>query len=155
MCLDDTVRIPLRARDGSVRAYALIDAADTDFVNQWRWCLSRNGYAQRENHWMHRDLLGLTPGDGLEGDHINRNRLDNRRSNLRKVTKRGNRQNVSSNRRSTSIYRGVSWSSKQKKWVSQIKVNKQNIVLGMFDNEEHAAEVARRARHQNMPFSHD
>jgi hypothetical protein len=30
--------IPLRAADGSVRAYAIVDDADVDFLDQWRWC---------------------------------------------------------------------------------------------------------------------
>lgn len=33
----DTVRIPLRARDGSIRAYALVDAADAEWLSQWTW----------------------------------------------------------------------------------------------------------------------
>ena len=39
------VLIPLRARDGGVRAFAIVDAADADFVDQWRWRLNANGYA--------------------------------------------------------------------------------------------------------------
>jgi hypothetical protein len=34
--------IPLRARDGSVKAWALIDAADAAWLNQWRWSMFPN-----------------------------------------------------------------------------------------------------------------
>ena len=45
-------------------------------------------------HYLHREVLGLTPGDGLETDHRNGDRLDNRRSNLRVATRAQNAQNV-------------------------------------------------------------
>lgn len=65
--------IPLSARDGSIRAYAIVDATDAHWINQWRWHLDK-GYARR-NEWrdgkciailLHRELLGLRSGDGLE-----------------------------------------------------------------------------------------
>lgn len=49
---------------------------------------------------MHRRIMGLQIGDGLQVDHINHDTLDNRRSNLRVVTSRGN----NSNRRKQSIF---------------------------------------------------
>jgi hypothetical protein len=39
---------------------------------------------------LHRLILGLEPGSDLECDHINRNPWDNRRANLRKVTRKEN-----------------------------------------------------------------
>ncbi len=86
------VRMPLRARDGTIRAYAIVDARDVGLAIH-RWHLSNDEYAHRRTSRtdgkrvvlaLHREVLGLVPGDGLEGDHINlRNRLDCRRSNLR------------------------------------------------------------------------
>lgn len=165
MCSDDTVRIPLRARDGSVRAYALVDAADADFVNQWRWCLDGVGYAVRARNIgcgkstrkfrLHRELLGLTDVKAIDIDHISGDRLDNRRSNLRVLPKGGNAQNRPSNRDTTSQYRGVSWRSKNKKWCAQIKVRGKVTHLGLFVSEEEAAEVALAARRLHMPFATD
>ena len=43
--------------------------------------------------YLHRLIMGLTPGDGLEVDHLNGNGLDNRRENLRVVTHAQNHQN--------------------------------------------------------------
>jgi len=160
MCLEDTVRIPLRARDGSIRAYALVDAADADWVNQWRWCLTA-GYASRGMRvngrsrvvYLHRELLALTPGDAFDGDHINRNKMDNRRNNLRALPKGKNLQNVSSQEGSTSRHRGVYWNKKAGKWTAQIGINGRSTYLGLFLREDDAAEAARAAQRRVFPFS--
>lgn len=156
------VRIPLRARDGSIRAYALIDADDAAWANQWRWSLSTGGYVHRgtfiggvrRTHRLHRELLGLVPGDGLEADHINHDRLDNRRSNLRVVSRSGNQQNRSGNRQATSSYRGVSRAAGGR-WQAHIKVNGKGINLGSFDDERVAGEAARLARQRYFPYTND
>lgn len=158
---DGAALIPLRARDGSVRAYAIVDAADADWVNQWRWCLDGNGYASRgvrhsgrtRQFQLHRELLGLTRGDGFEGDHIDRNHLNCRRYNLRVVRRPGNTQNKSSYAGSTSAYRGVSWTADRGRWQAQIQVNGKKTHLGFFSDEHEAAEVARAARVRMMPFA--
>lgn len=161
---DTTARIPLRARDGSIRAYALVDAADAEWANQWRWSLGK-GYAlrigcaggSRQTILLHRELLGLSPGDGLEGDHINRDRLDCRRANLRVVPKKGqpNHQNVSSHRGATSRHRGVSWDKRNGKWFVKVWAGGKHHYLGLFADEEEAAQVARDARLRLMPYAVD
>lgn len=169
MRLDDTapdgaVLIPLRARDGAVRAYAIVDAEDADFVNQWRWSLGSNGYVHRgtcraggvqRTYRLHREIMGLVPGDGLEVDHINRNRLDNRRSNLRVATRMMNAQNTSGQRKSTSPHRGVHWAKHIGKWVANIKIDGRVRNLGCFEDELEAARVARQARLAAFPYAVD
>lgn len=168
MRLDDTapdgaVLIPLRARDGSVRAYAIVDAADADWVNQSRWNLVTKGYAQRavrvgdrqRFRTMHRELMGLVPGDGLEVDHINRNKLDNRRSNLRVVTRAENAQNMPKYRGSSSRFRGVYLDRSTRKWRANIRIAGRVRSLGCFDDEMEAARVAREARLAALPFAVD
>jgi len=80
--------------------YALVDDEDYDFLNQWKWHYHSMGYASRrkwikgqnrqESILMHRFLMN-TPV-GMDTDHINRNKLDNRRSNLQICTKGLNHQ---------------------------------------------------------------
>ena len=155
--------IPLRAKDGSVRAYALIDAADAEWVNQWKWCLDGVGYVNRADRStgqtrslkLHRALLGMTVGDGLEVDHINRNRLDNRRANLRIVPRAANRQNTNSRRNSTSKHRGVSWNKKAQAWLAQMSVNGKYFRIGLFLSEDEAAQAATTARRLHMPYAVD
>ena len=65
------------------------------------------GYAQENTtkQYLHR-MIANTPRGGIT-DHINRNRLDNRRANLRVVDGTGNMLNVSPKRNCSSRYKGV------------------------------------------------
>lgn len=77
-------RIPLRKRDGTITHYALVDQADYEQVSKRRW--SWDGHYPRSSKTrLHIFLLG-DPPPGMYTDHINRNTLDNRRSNLRWLT---------------------------------------------------------------------
>lgn len=123
--------------------FALVDDEDFEFLNQWKWCLRNSGrYAGRcdykNNKWilMHR-VINNTPV-GMETDHINRNKLDNRRSNLRSVTGCQNMMNVGVPSNNVSGYRGVSWDNKHKKWMAQIVVEWKSIWLGRHSRLEDA-----------------
>jgi hypothetical protein len=155
-------RIPLYARDGSVRAYTLFDAADIDFVAQWHWGVTSDGYVvradesgSRRSFYLHRELLGLKRGDPREGDHIDRNTLNNRRGNLRIVTHAQQQQNLPGHIGVSSRYRGVNWNAALGKWEASVMVNRKKIHLGLFVDEVEAARSARAARSRLMPFSVD
>lgn len=154
---DGSAEMPLYGRDGQIRAVTVVDAADAPTTSQWRWYLNNRGYAVRSEGTrlvlLHRAILGLTRGDGLEGDHINRDRLDNRRSNLRILTKQTNPQNQSSYRGSSSAFRGVSWDKSKQRWVAYIYMNGKRTTLGRFREETEAAATARDARRRLMPFA--
>lgn len=77
-------RIPVRKR-GEIVAWALVDEGDFATLSAVRWSLNGSGYAMGTLGLMHRVILGLTRGEG-EVDHVNRDKLDNRRSNLRLVS---------------------------------------------------------------------
>ncbi len=67
--------------------FALVDDEDHERCCKYEWKVGACGDAF--NHiglTMHRFILNLKVGDGLHGHHVNRNRLDNRRSNLLAVT---------------------------------------------------------------------
>lgn len=111
----------------------LVDLEDFTLLSQFKWHLSNVGYACRsyknKKCYMHR-LITNAP-DGMDVDHINGNKLDNRRSNLRVVTRSQNMANLKS-ARSKSGYKGVVWNAALKKWQAQIKVNYKNHSLGYF-----------------------
>lgn len=100
---DDAIRIPLRDRTSQVVAYALLDPQDAHLAEQ-RWYRNSAGYAVRNQYLgggranpkmvtvrLHREVMQAP--DGLETDHIDGDRLNNRRSNLRLVTPAENMQN--------------------------------------------------------------
>jgi HNH endonuclease/AP2 domain-containing protein len=134
---DMTAYIPLTKGQ-----FAIVDDEDFAFLSQWKWQYSgryavRTGpRPSRKNIWMHR--LIINPPEGLEVDHINRNRLDNRRCNLRVVTHSFNIQN-SPIQKHTSGYRGVYWNKERQKWSAGAGGRKQFCWLGYFRNELDAA----------------
>lgn len=154
------VAIPIRSRDGSIRAHVLVDAADADWANQWRWSLTDLGYAYRvqkvdgaqRNIRMHRALLGCETGDGVEVDHIDGNRLNNQRANLREATRLQNAQNLAPLGR-TSRFRGVYYNRNLSRWHARVRVNGHTHHLGYFAREDEAAEAARLARRRLMPYA--
>ena len=154
---DGTALITLRNRDWQIVGHAVIDGADADLVGDLRWFLGNTGYAEKRVNRrvvsIHRMILGLTYDDGLEGDHINRDRLDNRRANLRIVTKGQNSQNKGSQPGSTSAYRGVSWSKRSCAWIVQVMTGRKNHRFGPFSDEHEAGRVAKEARARLMPYS--
>jgi len=94
--------IPIYNRAGDVTATTIVDADIYPALVRWAWCLTEGGYVARsrflplggrENLKLHRVVMCCTPNDHLQIDHINRNRLDNRRANLRFVTTSENLQN--------------------------------------------------------------
>lgn len=158
-----TVHIPLRRNDGTVRAYAVIDGADAPQVVVHRWSYLSGDYAMRHDRTLpgrpaillHRQLMGLTRGDGLEVDHFDGDGLNNRRSNLRVCTRALNAQNRGAGRGSRSRYRGVAWHREGRKWAVNVSVLGRNHYLGLFDDEDDAGRAAAAWRAEHMPFSSD
>lgn len=151
--MSDTIQIPLRARDGAIRAYATIDAVDAERVGPYRWCLHSQGYAFRNTRvggrhgsqvgtFLHRFLLDAGPDEQV--DHKNRDRLDCRRSNLRLTDGLTNGQNVSS-RPGTSAYRGVSL-HRSGRWRATVKHGGRQHSFGLHVTEELAAAAAAAGR---------
>ena len=96
--------------------------------------------------FIHRLILfGEHDGNtGVLVDHINRNPLDNRRSNLRTCNAEENARNVTVQEGTYSGVLGVSWYEPGKKWRAYICPNRKFISLGYYDNIEDAI-AARRA----------
>lgn len=128
--------------------FALVDAADFDWLNKYPWHAKRydrlwyavNSYeinGRRTTRRMHRMILNVPKGK--QTDHRNLNGLDNRRTNLRICTHGQNNQNRRVCRNSASQYKGVFRSGK--KWSAAIKINYKKYHLGTFANEIDAAKV--------------
>ena len=139
--------IPLTGKWG-LGKFAIVDDDDFVYLSQWKWvCLdtgypARNIYAPKNKTRitpLHRVLIRDVP-KGLEVDHINRNKLDNRRENLRVVTRAVNMMN-------RNCYdclwprRGVSWHKGNKLWRVQISINGKNTHIGYFKNIKDAEDA--------------
>jgi hypothetical protein len=138
--------------------FAIVDPEDYAWLSQYKWYARKSGqvyYAGRSfningrkfNPQMHREIIlrhcpnarSLRQYD-LVIDHINNNGLDNRKVNLRIVTQKQNCWNSRAKFASrSSCYKGVSWCSRTRKWVSKISVAGKSVHLGYFDNEIDAA----------------
>lgn len=135
-----TAKIPLGI--GAKSGYAIVDANDS-WVDKHNWSLASTGYAQTRHNGstllMHMLILGKK--DGLEIDHININRLDNRRSNLRHVTHGENMYNLPLAKNNTSGIRGVDYDRRRGRWRAQIQKNGRNKFIGHFDSIMEAAKA--------------
>ena len=151
---------------GQIVAHAQVDGQDVDHVSKFRWSLHNRGYAitggGNSKVLMHRLILGLAnePGQGrgsgagqLQADHINGDKLDNRRSNLRVVTNQENHQNRQSGAAGTSRYRGVSRHSSSGKWQAKVKAKGKAHWGGYYDSELEAAVAAWELRQRLLPMS--
>ena len=125
----------------------IVDDEDYELFSRYKWHLT-NGYAIRhrnENgkhvgwHLMHRDIMHANTEQQI--DHINHNKLDNRKENLRFATVRQNGCNQLPQTGCSSKYKGVCWSKWANKWQAQIKNKGRRIYLGLYDTEERAAQA--------------
>lgn len=126
----------------------LVDDELYDELNRYKWftltsSTSKSGYAarsgprpQKQAILMHRVIMNALTGDEI--DHINGNTLDNRRINLRVVTRS---QNVQNSRPQKGKYKGVSLRKGKGRWRARIMLNGKLIHLGDFKTAEEAAKV--------------
>ena len=127
--------------------YAIVDDDDYNklVVNRWYYGeYGKTGYAKRASKdrerkciRMHHEVLPLVAGYMI--DHINGDGLDNRKQNLRLVTKSQNMMNSGVRKNSTSGYKGVCWAKRYNKWVVHIWKDYKQIFIGYFKDPKEAA----------------
>jgi hypothetical protein len=135
--------------------FALIDDADYDFVNQWKWSFDGsyavrghylgniNGKDKYKKIYLHRVINETLKG--FETDHINKNKLDNRRCNLRSATKGQNSRNHNAHKNNITGICGVVWNNNVNKYRVRITVNKKIFNLGYFNDINKAIKVRIKA----------
>ena len=124
---------------------AIVDDEDFEWLSQWKWCYDGN-YAVRHSPtvngkrrpiWMHREIM-KTP-EGMETDHRDMDKINNRKENLRICLLSENQRNRVAYANNTSGYKGVTWNRRDKEWRAQITVESRIIQLGGFRTAEEAA----------------
>lgn len=128
---------------------ALIDLEDLERVIEYKWTdMGHYFKSQKLGTYLHRFILKY---DGKQDvDHINGDKLDCRKSNLRVVSHSLNASNQKLSSRNKSGVIGVSYDSTRKKWKSEIKVNKERFNLGRFENIEDAITARLKAEKEKL-----
>lgn len=130
-------KLPLKNKKGEIAAWTLVDEDDYNKFKHQPFYLSHFGYVKDNKHNLHRLIIDAKKGEIV--DHINRNKLDNRKENLRIVTHVENARNKTKLLGASSQYHGVSWINQFKKWRCTVCKGGSLRESYLFDNETHAA----------------
>lgn len=143
--LGDYAEVILRNRQREIVAITLIDAKDVEKVSLYAWSYNKtNGYVQNtrsyhegKGRYLHQFVFGVK--QGFDIDHINEDKLDNQKNNLRHLTRSQNKLNVKKNK-------GVCWDKSRNKWMAYIKIGSVKKHLGRFETYEEAIETREKAK---------
>jgi len=121
---------------------ALIDDDDLEKINKYKWCIAGKKYPYAFNSeikLMHRYIMNC-PVE-YEVDHINHNCIDNRKENLRIVTRSQNIRNTHKTIKGKYGYKGVCKSHNKNRvlYQGQLKIGNKKYYLGTFETIEDAA----------------
>lgn len=131
---------------------AIVDDCDFQWINRYSWSANQYGYAVRTKTkadgkcgtvLMHREIMKARKGE--EVDHINHDTFDNRRVNLRIVTRVQNQWNRRAQKNSKSGFRGVRCEPQTDHWVASINAGDATVRPGRFDTALEAAQAYNEA----------
>jgi hypothetical protein len=133
-----------------------VDLCDFDKIKDISWSVRINSVGMKE-------LCGWSPEDNkttrmhiilgfANYDHIDRNELNNCRSNLRSATVQEQIWNRSKAKGKSSNVVGVSYYSKSDKWVAELSYNYKRIFRKCFDTEEEAILARLNAEVKHIPL---
>ena len=138
---DDYAEIVLYDKYGNEVNRALIDSEDVERCKEYKWRINDNGYVltdikgSTKKLRLHRFIMNC-PED-MVVDHINHDRLNNRKSNLRVCTQQQNLMNKKCT--------GITYDKNRSKWLARITIDNKQKYLGYYETKEEAIEARRQA----------
>lgn len=132
--------IHLYDKEGKKIAETIIDSSDLEYVLKEKWCLTGRGHVRNSSKprvRLSRYIMAPVP-HGYEIDHINRDTMDNRRSNLRLATHLQNCANTA-RRKNISGYKGVYLDRRINRWWAEVCCDGSKYYLGVFSSRKKAA----------------
>ena len=141
---------------------AIVDDDDYEILSKWKWHICAAGYASRKQKsyevtttrkqiYMHRVINGTE--DGFFTDHINGNKLDNRKENLRSVTTSENLRNKKMPKNNKTGFKGVFNMGEKymnRPWRAAIRIDGKTVFLGYFETSLHAAVAYDKSAKENF-----
>ena len=118
----------------------IFDAEDEPLIKSHSWSFARGHIRTAVNGrtvYLHRLIMGCP--DNAEIDHINMDKTDNRRCNLRVATHAENQRNRNAHKGNASGYKGVCLNKRTGKFFAYINSNHQRHYLGSFTDKKDAA----------------
>jgi len=126
--------------------FVLVDDEDYGKLNKFKWCYGLNGYATRSTYnlktkkrgheMMHRVISGQK-----YIDHIDGNKLNNQKSNLRPASFSENNFNLPKRKGTSSKYKGVYWYKAYKMWSVMLQKHRKRYFVGYFRDEDEAGKA--------------
>ena len=123
----------------------MVDDEDYERLNQYSWqvdkykTVKRHPKEKEKHSLIHRFILN--PKDNEEIDHIDGNRLNNQKSNLRLATSSQNKINRGPRGDNKSGFKGVSWHRQRERWAVRLMINGKYQHLGLFTDIREAAKI--------------
>lgn len=141
--------------------FVLVDELDFNYLSQWNWNITPKGYPIRTDRtdkkktiYLHREVAeraGIAVA-GLQVDHVDGDKLDCRRCNLRPATNQQNQANVKLQKNSTTGFKGVTKRTKNGRtyFIARIGVSYKRMHLGCFSTAEEAHAAYMNAAKQHF-----
>ena len=138
--------IEITNRKHEIIAYCIIDLEDVEKCKKYKWCLNHGYVCNRKIGFLHNYILNRKPSkDNIVCDHKDKNKLNNRKYNLRIVSQSINCFNTNLYKNNISGIKGVHFHKKRKYWDSYITFNKKRINLGQYKDKNKAISVRKEA----------
>ena len=148
------MKVPIKVKSKAKTYFVWLDEEDYPKIYKYSWFIyyQKSGKVNGVQAWidkklvkLHRFVMDCIPGDGKMIDHIDRDPLNNCKSNLRFISSSGNNRNKTKKAGTSSQFPGVFWHKASSKWKAQIRIDGKKTHLGRFVLEEIAAITYRDA----------